>query len=194
MLNLRAMIGLLVASLLCVACQEKPTHSQTAAIKPLEMLSVGGVGPLNAQTPFNLHDITAAFPDLNVMQQTNFTEGQQYPVITVSQDLKLLLTINPDTKHTHIFSVMVHDNLIGNPLGVSIGSPFSQVYSYGHTEECAAATEELAGKVLCYAPKAGNILYLFSGDWNGSNNAIPPQDILSNWTLEAIIWKPPVKR
>ncbi len=65
---------------------------------------MNGVGPLNGETPFNLHDITAAFQGLNVAQQTNFSEGESYPVITVSKDLKSLLTINPDVKQEKVFS------------------------------------------------------------------------------------------
>ncbi len=196
MRNLCAITRLLpiIASVTLAACQEDAPQSPSIPVKPLEMLSIGGVGPLNAQTPFNLHDITAVFPNLNVAQQTNFTEGQAYPIITVSKDLKLLLTINPELKHEKIFSVMVHDNLIGNQLGVAIGMPFRDVYSYGHTEECAAASEELTGKVLCYAPRVGNILYLFSGKWSGPTNAIPPQEVLGDWKIEAIIWKPPAER
>ncbi len=201
MLNLRAKVN---GWVMCVAwlgvatlitgCEEEKTTQAPAEVKPIEMLSVGGVGPINAQTAFNLHDITAAFPNLNVTQQTNFTEGQQYPVIMVSQDLKPLLTINPDLKHKKIFSVTVHDNLIGNQLGNKIGSRFGDVYKAGQLEECAPGSEEFAGKVLCYAPKTGNVLYLFRGDWNGPSNQVPPQDILSNWLLEAIVWKPPVKK
>ena len=59
---------------------------------------------------------------------------------------------------------------------------------------CAAASEELTGKVLCYAPRVGNILYLFSGKWSGPTNAIPPQEVLGDWKIEAIIWKPPAER
>ena len=92
MRNLCAITQLLpiIASVTLAACQDDAPQAPPIAVKPLEMLSIGGVGPLNAQTSFNLHDITAVFPNLNVTQQTNFTEGQPYPSITVSKDWKLL--------------------------------------------------------------------------------------------------------
>lgn len=196
MLTLRTMGWLVLATstLLVVGCNEKQDAANAPpAVKPLEMLSVDGVGPINAQTPFNLHEIGLVFQGLNVTQQTNFSEGEQYPVITVKKDVKALLTINPDVKQEKVFSVMVHDNLIGNRLGHAIGMKFADIYSPGQTEECAAGAEELSGKVLCYAPKTGNILYQFSGAWNGADAQVPPKDVLANWQLEAMIWKPPAK-
>lgn len=53
--------------------------------------------------------------------------------------------------------------------------------------------EDLAGKVLCRAPNTGNILYLFSGTWDGTNNNLPPLPVLANWQIESFIWKPPLQ-
>ncbi|MGB3916614.1 DUF1131 family protein [Thiothrix litoralis] len=196
MLNLRAMGWVLLATSTLfgvAACDKQSAVVMPLAVKPLEMLSVDGIGPINGETPFNLHDITMAFQGLNVAQRTNYADGEEYPVITVSKGMKPLLTINPDAKQEKVFSVMVDDNLIGNRLGHSIGSKFTDVYTFGATEECAAGSEEFSGKVLCYAPKTGNVLYLFGGTWNGPNGSVPPKDVLAKWQMEAIIWKPPAK-
>ncbi|UJS26037.1 DUF1131 family protein [Thiothrix winogradskyi] len=189
----RWMLGATVVLLSMTACDDQANTVVQPTVKPIEMLSVDGIGPINGNTPFNLHDITMAFQGLNVAQRTNYAEGREYPVITVSQDLKPLLTINPDAKQEKIFSVMVSDNLIGNGLGHALGSRFNEVYAYGATEECRAGAEELSGKVLCYAPKTGNVLYLFGGTWNGPDGSVPPKDVLANWQMEAMIWKPPAK-
>lgn len=187
----RWMLGATVVLLSVTACDDQANTVVQPTVKPIEMLSVDGIGPINGNTPFNLHDITMAFQGLNVAQRTNYAEGREYPVITVSQDLKPLLTINPDAKQEKIFSVMVSDNLIGNGLGHALGSRFNEVYAYGATEECRAGAEELSGKVLCYAPKTGNVLYLFGGTWNGPDGSVPPKDVLANWQMEGMIWKPP---
>lgn len=187
----RWVLGATVALLSVTACDDQANTVVQPTVKPIEMLSVDGIGPINGNTPFNLHDITMAFQGLNVAQRTNYAEGREYPVITVSQDLKPLLTINPDAKQEKIFSVMVSDNLIGNGLGHALGSRFNEVYAYGATEECRAGAEELSGKVLCYAPKTGNVLYLFGGTWNGPDGSVPPKDVLANWQMEGMIWKPP---
>lgn len=197
MLNLRTTLcgGLVLCMMVGLsACGDGSSTDSQVAIKPIEMLSLDGVGPINAQTPFNLHDLTVAFPNLSVEQRQMFAEGQEYPVIEVSKDAKPLLVLNPDAKHDKIYSVLVKSNLIGNKLGHSIGMTFADIYAYGQTEECAPGAEELSGKVLCYAPKTGNILYLFSGVWNGPGGQVPPKDVLANWTLEGMVWKPPLQK
>jgi hypothetical protein len=175
-------------------CGDGANTGKQAGVKPIEMLSTDGVGPINAQTPFNLHDITTAFPNLSVEQRQMYAEGEAYPVIEVSKDAKPLIVVNSDAKREKVYSVMVKSNLIGNKLGHSIGMTFADVYAYGQTEECAPGAEELSGKVLCYAPKTGNILYLFSGIWNGPDGQVPPKDVLAGWKLEGMVWKPPVTK
>lgn len=197
MMNLRTMVcgGLMLLTGVGLSgCGDSSDAGKQGITKPIEMLSVDGIGPINAQTPFNLHDITNAFPNLSVEQRQTFSEGEEYPVIEVSKDAKPLLVLNPDTKHEKVYSIMVKSNLIGNKLGHSIGMTFADIYAYGQTEECAPGAEELSGKVLCYAPKTGNILYLFSGVWNGPDGQIPPKDVLASWKLEGMVWKPPVNK
>lgn len=159
--------------------------------KPLFMLSTEGVGPLNPATPFNLVKIGDAFQNFNVAQETSFTKGGEIPAITVRQQVKPILSINPDYKQERIFSIVVQDNLVGNQLGNKIGDKFNEIYQAGHTEECAPALEEWAGKVMCYAPKSSNIMYLFAGEWDGAKGEMPPLEVLAHWQLEAMIWKTP---
>ncbi len=183
-----------IAVMLAACGGDKPIEPDKAEVQPLYMLSADGVGPLNADTPFNLIRIGDAFQDFNVAQETHFAEGEKYPVITVKQQVKPLLSINPDFQQKNIFSIIVHDKLIGNKLGHALGTRFADIYTYGKTEECGPGLEEWAGKVMCYAPQTGNILYLFAGKWDGPDGKVPPMEVLANWQLEAMIWKPPAKK
>ncbi len=159
------------------------------------VLSEDGIGPINTQTPFNIHQITEAFQnyEYHVEEIKTQNEGKDsYPVIRVSKGTDTLLLINPALDQTKIFSVVVKDKLVGNALGHWIGMKYGSVYSYGQLEQCASGTEGLSGKVLCYAPKSGNVLYMF-GDKKPNDfpdGKMPPIDALSEWELEAIIWKP----
>ena len=185
-------LGSAILSTLLVSCGGDDSLPQnTGQAGPLFVLSADGVGPLNADTPFNLVRIGEAFQDYNVAEETHFLKGEKYPVITVKQKVTPLLSINPNYKQEGIFSVVAHDNLIGNKLGHRIGDKYSTVYSYGKTEECGPGMEEWAGKVMCYAPQTGNILYLFEGSWDGDENTVPPPDVMADWQLGAIVWKPP---
>jgi len=154
------------------------------------VLSSDGVGSINANTPFNIHTITQAFDGLNVSQQTSFQEGEAYPVIRVAKGAKTLFTINPTASKESIYSVIIEDNLIHNHLGHRLSTKFSSIYTYEQVEKCQVGQEELSGKTICYAPNMRNILYIFTGRWSGPDGEMPPEDVLSTWTLDSIIWKP----
>lgn len=181
-------------ALALTACNEQKSNTLPVKYAPIATLSANGIGPINGTTPFNLHEITQVFQGYNVAQHTNFADGNQYPVIEVNQGIKRLMTINPDLKHDKVFSVMVQDNLIKNGLGHSIGMKFNEIYPKPKLDNCAPGMEDLEGRVLCYAPKAENVLYIFTGIWNGPNNALPPLDVLKDWQLASIVWKPPVNK
>ncbi|HHL19834.1 MAG TPA: DUF1131 family protein [Thiothrix sp.] len=173
----------------CDTDEQQKEKTTTPAEKKI-ILSAAGIGPINASTPFNIHQITLAFDDYSVTQYTKFQQGEQTPVIRVSQNGTPLIIINPDTKGDNIFSVIVNSNKIGNALGHELKSTYQDIYNYENREPCMAGTEELSGKVLCIAPKTANIIYQFHGQWDGPDGEIPPTEILSEWVLESIIWKP----
>ncbi|MEZ5536370.1 MAG: DUF1131 family protein [Thiolinea sp.] len=189
------LLNMLVISFVAACGTEQDNGGQEAEREePLFMLSADGVGPLNAETPFNLVQIGDAFQNYNVAQETHLEEGGQYPMITVRQHIRLLLSINPDYQQQGIFSVIVHDNLVGNELGHRLGDRFNEIYAYGKTEECAPGLEEWAGRVMCYAPQTKNILYLFKNEaGQGKDGDVPDPDAMADWELAAIVWKPPVR-
>jgi len=154
------------------------------------VLSANGVGPINATTSFNMHQMTLAFSDYNVVEELNYHSGTPYPVIRISEGVKTLMTIIPDGSQKNIFSIIVEDNIIVNSLGHRLGTNYSDIYTYGQNEECQAGTDDMSGKVICYAPKTPNILYVFNGSSAGEVGVVPSADVLQGWGLESIIWRP----
>lgn len=154
-------------------------------------LSADGIGPINATTSFNMHQMTLAFSDYNVVEEVNYLQGHPYPAIRISEGIKTIMNIIPDASQKNIFSVIIEDNIIKNSLGHHLGTAYNKIYAYGQNEKCQAGTEDMAGKVLCYAPKTPNILYVFNGtDGNIAAGKIPSADVLQGWALESIIWRP----
>ena len=154
------------------------------------VLSADGVGPLNATTSFNMHQMTVAFSDYSVEEMVNFQHSAPYPVVRISKGGNTLITINPDASRQNIYSIVIEDNKVKNSLGHHLGSVYSDVYTYGQTEKCQSGIEDMSGKVLCYAPKTPNILYVFNGKWDGEDGKIPPAELLQDWILESIVWRP----
>jgi len=154
------------------------------------VLSANGIGPINATTSFNMHQMTLAFNNLNVVEELNYHGGAPFPVIRISEGVKTIMTIIPDSSQQNIFSVIVEDNIVVNSLGHHLGSNYSEVYTYGQNEECQTGVDDMLGKVICYAPKTPNVLYVFNGKWNGELGKVPTADILQGWGLESIIWRP----
>ena len=182
----------LLSSMFLSACSndDDDKSKKVTAINSDIVLSADGVGPLNGNTTFNMHQMTVAFSEYSVEEMVNFQSGTPYPVVRVSKGGNTILTINPDDSRENIFSIAIEDNSVSNSLGHSLGTAYSDVYNYGRTEKCQVGSQELSGKVLCYAPKTPNILYVFNGKWRGKENQMPPAEILQDWVLESIIWRP----
>ena len=191
--RLFAIVILMLTALTLSACggdnqDKKPGKTETTDSGIV--LSPDGVGPLNASTSFNMHQMTVAFNDYSVEELINFQSGAPYPVIRISKNGNAILTVNPDDSRQNIYSVIIEDNTVKNSLGHPLGSAYSDVYAYGQSEKCQPGVQEMAGKVLCYAPKNPNILYVFNGKWNGEDGTMPPPEILQDWILESIVWRP----
>jgi len=140
---------------------------------------------------FNMHQMTVAFNNYNVVEEVNYTEGSSFPVIRISEGVNTVLKIIPDAARQNIYSVIIEDNIIKNSLGHPLGTAYNKVYSYGQNEQCQAGIDEYINKVLCYAPSYPNILYVFNGTWaSPTAGKIPPADVLQGWALESIVWRP----
>lgn len=185
-------VAVIALSALLSACSnddDKKAVVPTDTVSDI-VLSADGVGPLNATTSFNMHQMTVAFSDYSVEEMVNFQQSAPYPVVRISDNGNVLLTVNPDSSRQNIYSIVIEDNKVKNSLGHHLGSVYGDVYTYGQTEKCQSGTEELSGKVLCYAPKTPNILYVFNGKWDGEDGQMPPKELLQDWILESIVWRP----
>ncbi|MEE9326388.1 MAG: DUF1131 family protein [Cocleimonas sp.] len=184
------LITYILVSLTLSACDKKEsTNKSNDKVEKSIVLSADGIGPINATTSFNMHQLTLAFSDYNVVEEVNYQDGNSFPIIRISEGVKTIMTVIPDTSRQNIYSVMIEDNIVTNNLGHHLGSLYSNIYAYGQTEECQAGTDDMAGKVLCYAPKTPNILYIFKGSGNTDSN-MPSADVLQGWGLESVIWRP----
>ena len=169
--------------------QSEEKAESTQAIDTSIILSPDGIGPINSTTSFNMHQMTMAFNGYSVVEEINYSEGNALPAIRISEGVNTILKIIPDAAKQGIYSVFIEDNIVKNSLGHPLGTSYSDIYAYGQNEKCQQGAQDLAGKVLCYAPQHPNILYVFNGKSDNANKT-PAADILQGWALETIIWRP----
>ena len=195
--KLNLWLGALVVITSLTACSDEITSTSveetkaTSEVSNRPSVSDLGVGTITATTPFNIHDITVMYPNYSVVEELNFQEGEQYPIISVSKGANTLFTVNPTLDLKSIYSIVVEDNQINNSLSHRLGTLFSDIFIEDNKVfNCQAGTEQMSGKVLCLAPNATKLLYQFSGTWSGPDTQLPPPEVLRSWALETIIWKP----
>lgn len=176
----------------CDNDDKKPESANEAPPQDTSItLSADGVGPINSTTSFNMHQMTVAFANYNVIEEVKYIDGNSLLSIRISEGVNTVLNVIPDASRQGIYSVIIEDNIVKNTLGHPLGTAYNAIYPYGQNEKCQAGVEDFAKKVLCYAPQHPNILYVFNGSAdNAVEGKMPSADILQGWGLESIIWRP----
>ena len=83
------------------------------------------------------------------------------------------------------------DQAIPTSDGTRIGTAFSHVFSDMTAASCEPGMEVFSGRAVCFSPQLDNVVLVFAGSWNGPDDSLPPDDQLSDWTVETIIWNAP---
>lgn len=118
------------------------------------------------------------------------TEGEEFPILEVSDKKGVLFTINPDSDRKRIYSIVVEKDSVTNSRGHRIGQSYKEVYE-GRRAECVAGEEERSGTVFCLAPGSQHIGYQFaSKKGDGPDGEIPRLKILNQWIIRSVFWQP----
>ena len=146
-----------------------------------------GVGALTASTPLDEKAITDALDgDYRLRSGMKTQNGNVVRFFEAMKEDKVALVINGD--QGTISRIDVLDSDIPSQAGVEIGTPFSNLYSKAFGN-CQKATGDDSASVECKAQDSQHISYLFSGEWNGPEGLMPPDDTLKNWKVSKIIWR-----
>lgn len=146
-----------------------------------------GVGALTASTPLDEKAITDALDgDYRLRSGMKTQNGNVVRFFEAMKEDKVALVINGD--QGTISRIDVLDSDIPLQAGVEIGTPFSDLYSKAFGN-CQKATGDDSASVECKAQDSQHISYLFSGEWNGPEGLMPPDDTLKNWKVSKIIWR-----
>jgi hypothetical protein len=149
-----------------------------------------GIGPITARTPFQVAALRRLLPEYSVARSRSGSEGEEFPVITVSRSGETLLVINPDGTGGDIASVVVTAKGIKTRSGVTVGSGFTEALAGQTPKRCVAGEEEMSGSVICPAPKSRHITYVFRGEYDGPDGQLPPLPVLRSWRISQLVWRP----
>ena len=146
-----------------------------------------GVGALTASTPLDEKAITDALDgDYRLRSGMKTQNGNVVRFFEAMIEDKVALVIIGD--QGTISRIDVLDSDIPSQAGVEIGTPFSDLYSKAFGN-CQKAPGDDSASVECKAQDSQHISYLFSGEWNGPEGLMPPDDTLKNWKVSKIIWR-----
>jgi Protein of unknown function (DUF1131) len=165
--------------------------ARTHAPAPAITLSPSGdrLGPVDAGTPFSTAELSSLFPAATVTEATGATEGDPYPVLLVAKDETPLLEVrSADGQRIHSVEIMAAAS-VGN-LGARHGDTYAKVFGELARPDCVPGTEEQSGQVICPAPSSSHVSLVFAGAWEGPDGELPLPEVLREWTVARVIWRP----
>lgn len=146
-----------------------------------------GVGGITGTTALNEQAISDALgSDYRLRSGMKGRNGEVVRYFEALRGDKLALVVNGEDGTVSRIDVLDKD--IEAADGVKIGTVFSDVYDKAF-DNCQAATADESNVVECKAKDSTHISYQFTGNWQGPQGLMPPDDTLKNWTLSKIIWR-----
>ena len=152
-------------------------------------LGVDGLGGITAATPFDSVYLKASFPDFRWEPEDRQLESGFEQVLHASKHGQRWFSLVSDGGG-RIASIRVGSPSVRNWLGPRVGDPFGTLQRNHQLGDCSAGQEALSGKVVCSAMEADQISYVFAGSWDGPDGELPPSEVLDDWVVSGISWRP----
>ncbi len=157
----------------------------------LPPLTDKGIGKLTAETPFDVKAVKSALPGLDVKPSSDKTEGESFETMIVSKNGETLLTLLPTKEGARkVICIAYKSSKLTNAFGVKKGDTYADIYKNGVKGQCLPGLEEMSGQVICKAPNAENIYYVFEGKSDSVDGEVPPLGIVQNYKVVQVIWLP----
>lgn len=147
-----------------------------------------GIGGITAGTPLSENGIKEGLKgDYRLRSGMATNDGKLVSFYQAMKEDQIKLIISGQPKGT-IERIDVMDKDIPSQWGVSIGTPFSQLYKKAFGV-CRKGTGDDSAQIECAAPDSQHVSYLFAGDWHGPEGLMPSDDALQSWKVSKIIWR-----
>lgn len=149
------------------------------------VLTRAGLGPLGANSPFDLAAIRAAFPSYDVELRDNQSEGMNRPEIDVFKSGVEIIEVRGEAGKVGDISVLSRE--IHDENGIRVGTKYRD-FPQSAIGSCEFGAEELGDKVVCTTTFSEGIFYWFT---NHGLNQLDTQakDIAKRIAPNAEVWQ-----
>ncbi|MGL4860706.1 MAG: DUF1131 family protein [Enterobacteriaceae bacterium] len=150
-------------------------------------ISANGLGPIGAQSSMNKAKLQQALDNHYPLQEgvgIYHNKIQQF-FQSLDKDNNVLLTLYGQSGGT-VQGIEVQDPRIATAWDVKLGTLFSKIYQKAF-DVCQKGEDD--NSVICRSPQSPQVSYRFTGEWSGPTELMPPDNILAQWKVSAIIWQ-----
>ena len=147
-----------------------------------------GVGGVTATTALTESDIKEGLKgDYRLRSGMATKDGKLISFYQAMKEDEIKLVISGQQKGT-VERIDVMDKAIPSQWGVTVGTPFSELYKKAFGV-CRKGSGDDSAQIECAAPDSKHVSYLFDGDWHGPEGLMPSDDTLQSWKVSKIIWR-----
>ncbi len=147
-----------------------------------------GVGGVTATTALTESDIKEGLKgDYRLRSGMATKDGKLISFYQAMKEDQIKLVISGQQKGT-VERIDVMDKAIPSQWGVTVGTPFSELYKKAFGV-CRKGSDDDSAQIECAAPDSKHVSYLFDGDWHGPEGLMPSDDTLQSWKVSKIIWR-----
>ncbi len=149
-------------------------------------VSEQGVGDINGTTPMDKAAIDRGLNgDYTLRQGMRSNNGEVIAFWQALDDGKIKLVVLG--KGT-VNRIEVMDANIPDSDGTHVGDKFSRYYTraFGHCQKAQGFDHQ---SIECKRSASSHLSYIYSGTWSGPESLLPPDDILTSWTISKIVWQ-----
>ena len=186
--------GAALAALALTACSGDAPEEETAADLVIETAEDGTwtatanrLGPVGADTPFNLQALQSVLPEFSLVEAEAFAEGMSYSVYEARRDAEGPAELVFDGQEDMLLAVRIRSaGLIR--AAADIGQ---RAGAAGFTfEDCFPGVEERSGDVVCPDPRANGLNYWIAVGHAGPDGELPPAEAIASGEVYEINWQP----
>ncbi|MFD1090934.1 RpoE-regulated lipoprotein [Providencia vermicola] len=152
------------------------------------MVSSSGLGQVTNFSPMQADTIKKQLNDRysirNGMQMEN---GEVVTVFQGIDDDKVKVEIiGPE--HGYVSRIVVSDPNVVTEWGPKIGTPFSDIYEKAFGVCGLGERIDNVPTVECNSPQSSQVVYRFTGKWQGPEDLMPSDNDLKEWEISQILW------